>query len=214
MLNRKTAPSIIDAVNFKLHLKPYHHFTLDNGVPVYTINAGAQEVIQIELVLYAGNWYEKNKGVASATNFMLKNGTTTRTAFQLNEDFEYYGAYSTRACHNETAVVSLHTLTKHLDKLLPVMTDMLTNATFPEEELDIYKQNVRQRLTVNLQKAEFVAGRLIDAYLYGEAHPYGTYSNMEDVDALNVEQIRQFYQQYYLTGHCAIFVSGLLPANL
>lgn len=214
MLNRKTAPSIVDAVNFKLNLKPYQHFTLDNGVPVYTINAGAQEVIQVELVLYAGNWYEQNKGVAAATNYMLKNGTTNRTAFQLNEDFEYYGAYSTRACYNETAVVSLHTLTKHLDKLLPVMNDMLTNASFPEEELNIYKQNVKQRLTVNLQKAEFVAGRLIDAYLYGENHPYGTYTQMQDVDALNTTQLKEFYKQYYLTGQCAIFVSGLLPANL
>ena len=214
MLNRKTAPSIIDAVKFKLNLKPYDLFTLDNGIPVYTINAGAQEVIQVELVLYAGNWYEQNKGVAAATNYMLKNGTTNRSAFQLNEDFEYYGAYSTRGCNNETATVSLHTLTKHLDKLLPVMNDMLTNVTFLEEELEIYKQNVRQRLAVNLQKAEFVAGRLIDAYLFGEHHPYGTYSNVEDVDALNVEQLRSFYQKYYLTGQCAIFVSGQLPANL
>ena len=214
MLNRKTAPPIIDAVDFKLALKPYNFFTLDNGIPVYTIDAGAQEVIQVELVLYAGNWYEQNKGVAAATNYMLKNGTTNRSAFQLNEDFEYYGAYSTRACYNETATVSLHTLTKHLDKLLPVMQDMLTNATFPEEELEIYKQNVKQRLTVNLQKAEFIAGRLIDAYLYGDSHPYGTYTQKEDVDALNVQHLKDFYKQYYLTGQAALFVSGRLPANL
>ncbi|MEO6537358.1 MAG: pitrilysin family protein [Ferruginibacter sp.] len=214
MLNRTAAPLIKDAIDFDLRLKPYDLFTLDNGIPVYTINAGAQEVIQVELVFYAGNWFEQSKGVAAATNFMLKNGTANRTAFQLNEDFEYYGAYSTRSCYNETAVVSLHTLTRHLNKLLPVMNDMLTAATFPEDELDIYKQNVKQRLTVNMQKAEFIAGRLIDAYLYGEDHPYGTYSNMADVDVLNAEQLRSFYQQYYINGQCAIFVAGLLPANL
>ena len=43
MLNRTTAPPITDAVDFNLKLKPYDFFTLDNGVPVYTINAGAQE---------------------------------------------------------------------------------------------------------------------------------------------------------------------------
>ena len=134
-------------------LKPYQYYELDNGIPVYSIHAGAQEVLQLEIVFYAGNSYEKQKGIAAATNFLIKNGTTTRTAFQLNEAFEYYGAYCNRSCFNETAVVSLHTLTKHVDELLPVVEDMLTNAVFPEEEMNIYQQNSRQRLKVNLQKA-------------------------------------------------------------
>lgn len=214
MLNRKSAPIITDAVNFNLHLKPYNTFALDNGVPVYTIHAGAQEVIQIEMVFYAGNSYESQHGVAAATNYMLKNGTSTKTAFELNEAFEYYGAYSNRACYNETSVLSLHTLTKHLDLLLPVMNEMLTDSIFPEQELDIFKQNTKQRLTVNLQKPEFVAGRLIDSYLYGEQHPYGKYTISEDIDALNTAELKAFYEQYYLKGQCAIFVAGQLPANL
>ena len=211
---RKQAPPIVDAVNFKLHLKPYEHFTLNNGVPVYTVDAGAQEVLQMEMVFYAGNWYEQRQGIAAATNFLLKNGTTTKTAFQLNESFDYYGAYLSRTCYNETAVLSLHTLTKHLDVLLPVMNEMLTSATFPETELDIYKQNSKQRLSVNLQKPEFVAGRLIDSYVYGEQHPYGKYTHAADIDALQVDELKAFYSNYYQHGQCAIFVSGKLPQNL
>src|SRR5688572_30379747 len=214
MLNRKTAPPITDAVHFNLHLKPYEHFTLDNGVPVYSIHAGAQEVIQLEMVFYAGNWYEQRQGVAAATNFMLKNGTTEKTAFQLNEAFEYYGAYCNRTCYNETAVVSLHTLTKHLDTLLPVMSEMLTDSIFPEQELQIFKQNSKQRLKVNLQKPEFVAGRMIDCYLYGEQHPYGKFTRAENFDELTSEELKTFYKNYYVNGQCAIFVSGQLPANL
>ncbi len=130
-MNRKIAPPIKDAIDYNLELKPYENYTLDNGVPVYTIDAGAQEVLQIEMVFYAGNFFEQRKGIAAVTNFMLKNGTTKRTAFQINEDFEYYGAYCTRACYNETAVLSLHTLSKHVKKLLPVMQDMLTDRNFP-----------------------------------------------------------------------------------
>src|SRR5690349_5642762 len=104
-MNRKIAPPIKDAVDYNLQLKPFNYYELRNGIPVYEINAGAQEVVQVELVLYAGNFYEQKKGIAAATNFLLKNGTANRTAFQLNEDFEYYGAYCTRACYNETAVL-------------------------------------------------------------------------------------------------------------
>ena len=213
-MNRKTSPSIKDAIDYKLELKPYEHYSLDNGISVYSINAGAQEVLQVEMVFYAGNFFEQHKGIAAATNFLLKNGTTTRTAFQINEAFEYYGGYCNRACYNETAVITLHTLTKHLDKLLPVMQDMLVNSTFPEQELDIYLQNSRQRLKVNLQKAEFIAGRLIDSYLFGEKHPYGVYTNLEDLDKLSIEEIKKFYRQYYLNGKAVIFVAGKIPVEL
>jgi len=214
MLNRTVAPPIKDAIEFNLQLKPCEHFTLDNGVPVYTIDAGTQEVFQMELVFFAGNCFEKQKAVAAAANFLLKNGTCTKTAFEINEAFEYYGAHCSRSCYNETAVISLSSLNKHLDKLLPVIKDMITDAAFAEEELATYKQNSKQRLSVNLKKSEFVAARLIDAYVYGEAHPYGVYTNAADIDALDTAQIKEFYKQYYVNGSCIIFVSGRLPAGL
>jgi predicted Zn-dependent peptidase len=213
-MNRAKAPLIKDAVEFNLQLKPCEHFLLDNGVPVYTIDAGAQEVLQVELIFYAGNWFEQQKSVASATNYLLKNGTGKKTAFQLNEEFEYYGAYCNRSCYNETAVVSLSTLSKYLPELLPVIKEMITDAVFSNEELDIYKQNTKQRLSVSLQKSDFVATRLSDAYLYGEDHPYGRYTNPEDIDALNSSMLKEFFKQYYLNGRCVIFVSGKLPVDL
>ena len=159
MIDRTSAPIIKDAIEFDLHLKPYQKMVLNNGVEVYAIHAGAQEVLQMEIVFYAGNSYETNNGVAIATNFMLKNGTSAKSAFQINEHFEYYGAYCNRSCYNETAIVSLHTLSKHLNVLLPVMREMITDSVFPESELDIFKQNSQQKLTVSLQKCDFVANR-------------------------------------------------------
>jgi len=214
MIDRTNAPLIKDAIEFNLHLKPCEKFVLDNGVKVFAINAGAQEVLQVELVFFAGNSVETQNGVAAATNYMLRNGTSTKTAFQINEHFEYYGAYCNRTCHNETAVVSLHTLNKHLDKLLPVMREMITDSVFPEDELDIYKQNSRQKLSVNLQKCDFVANRLIDAYLYGGEHPYGKYLVAADYDALTTGRLKAHFQQYYVHGSAVIFVAGSLPANL
>lgn len=213
-MNRKIAPGIKDAIDYTLELKPCERFDLDNGIPVYAVNAGAQDVLQMEMVFYAGNFFEQKKGIAAATNFLLKNGTSKRSALQINEAFEYYGAYCNRACYNETAVLTLHTLTRHIDKLLPVIEDMLSDSVFPGQELEIYKQNSRQRLQVNLQKCEFVAGRLIDSYLYGNNHPYGMYSNLPDIDSLDVAEVKEFYRQYYLRGQCVIFVAGKIPQSL
>ena len=214
MIDRTSAPLIKDAIEFDLKLKPYQKMVLNNGVEVYAINAGEQELLQLEIVFYAGNSYEKNKGVALATNFMLKNGTSNKSAFQINEHFEYYGAYCNRSCYNETAVLSLHTLSKHLNVLLPVMREMITEASFPESELDIFKQNSQQKLQVNLKKCDFIANRLIDAYLFGEDHPYGKYLSAENYQALSTDQLKAHFQQYYVNGRAVIFVAGKLPADL
>jgi zinc protease len=213
-LDRKKSPEIKDAVDLNLQLKPYEKYVLDNGVEVYAINAGAEEVLQLEWVFYAGNWFEQKNMVAATANFLLKNGTSTKNAYQLNEHFEYFGSYLNRNCYNETATVSLHCLTKHVEALLPVVKEILLDSVFPEEELNIYKQNMQQRLRVNLKKSDFVAGRLIDAYMYGEDHPYGRYSKFEDIEAITREEILNFYQQYYKNGKFILFAAGKLPSNL
>ena len=213
-LNRKLPPLIKDAIEFDLKLKPYEKHVLNNGTEVYVIDAGAEEVLQLEWVFYAGNWFENKNLVAASTNFLLKNGTSKKNAFQLNEHFEYYGSYLNRSCYNETATISLHCLSKHLEVLLPVVREMLIDSVFPEEEISTYKQNMKQRLNVNLKKSDFVAGRLIDAYLYGEAHPYGRYTKFEDFDSVTREEVQNFYKQFYQDGKFVLFVGGKVPSNL
>ena len=213
-MKRSTAPAFKDAVEFDLRLKPYNKFTLDNGVEVYAVDAGAEEVLQLEWVFFAGNWYEEQNLIAATTNYLIKNGTHKRSAFSINEHFEYYGSYLNRSCYNETAVINLHCLTKHLEELLPVIQEIVTDSIFSEEELQLYKQTSKQRLEVNLKKCEFVANRLIDTYLYGEKHPYGRFTSAAAFDAVNREQLVEYFQQYYVNGKCIIFVSGKLPPNL
>lgn len=214
ILDRTKAPVIQDAVDFDVKLKPYEGFKLDNATPVYTINAGAEEVVMLELVFYAGNWYEDKNIVAATTNHLLKNGTKNKTAFAINEFFEFYGAFLSRSCFNETATITLHCLNKHLATLLPVVTELITDAIFPESELAIYKQNQKQRLSVNLKKCDFVANRLIDEYIYGFDHPYGKYTSANDFDQLTQKDLVDFYQHYYTNGKCLVFVAGKLPADL
>lgn len=212
-LNRSEAPAIKDATEFELKLKPYDKYILDNGVEVYAVNAGTQEVMSVEFVFSAGNWFEQQKSVAAATNFLIKNGTKNKTAFELNEHFDYYGSHLTRGCYNENANIVLHCINRHLAKHLPVIAEMITDAIYPQHELDIFKQNMRQRLSVNLKKCDFVAGRLIDEYVFGANHPYGVYSNKEDYDALQQQTLIDYYNNFYSNGHCIIFAAGLLPAD-
>jgi zinc protease len=211
---RSTAPPIKDPVEFNVHLPACDKHQLSNGVEVYLLNMGTEDTMMISWVFYAGNCFEHKKTVAAATNHLLKNGTKRLSAFQLNEHFEYYGSYLNRHCYNETSELVLHCLTKHVHELVPVISEIVTESTFPEKELEIYVQNSQQKLRVNLQKSEFVASRLIDAALFGEEHPYGKYSNIVDYAALKRDDLAEFYESYYKNGNCVIFVAGKLPENI
>src|SRR5271154_1989464 len=214
MLNRTIAPPIIDAVDFHLTLPAYQKHTLKNGVEVYAIDLGELDTLMVNWVFDAGNFYEEKNLVASATNYLLKNGTSKKNAFGINEHFEYYGSFLNRACQNEFADISLHCLGKHVNELLPVVAEMLVDSVFPQEELNIFKKNMQQRLLVGLKKSDFVAGRLIDSYLFGEHHPYGKISSAKDYEDLQQDEIKNFYKKYYQRGSCVIFVAGKLPKDI
>jgi zinc protease len=213
-IDRKISPPIVDAAHLHIELPLYEKHVLSNGVEVYLFNMGTQETMMVNWVFDAGNWYEEKNLVASATNHLLKNGTRQKNAFAINEHFEFFGSYLNRNCYNETAEISLHCISKHVQELLPVVAELMTESIFPEEELDIYKKNMQQRLKVNLQKNEFVASRLIDAYLFGEKHPYGRYSREEDYAQVQQQEVKDFFERYYKNGRLVIFAAGVLPKNL
>jgi len=213
MPDRKVSPPIKDAIDYHISLKKPEIFKLDNGVTIYNIHAGTERVVQLEWVFKAGNWYEKKNNVAAAANFLLKNGTTKHNAYEINEFVDFYGAYLNRTCYNETASITLHCLSHHLEQLLPMVREILTDAVLPDQELQIFKQNMKQKLSVNLRKCDFVAGRKIDALLFGEKHPYGIYSELADYDALNRDELLEHYHHYYRNGHCIVFSAGILPDN-
>ena len=213
-LDRTIAPAIHDAVEFDYKLPPIQSGLLDNGIPFHSLDAGVQEVLETDWVFPAGVWYEPANGVAHAVAALLKSGTATRTAAEINEALEFYGAELRTGAQNDFAVVTLYCLSKHLGALLPVVYDILTACTFPEYEVELYKTNSIQRLSVNMRKCEFVANREIDAALFGKEHPYGRCTEEASLVALNGADIASFYKAHYNPAHAQIFMAvvGWFPS--
>lgn len=213
MMNRKQTPLIHDAVSFDYVLSPVREETFQNGIAAYWLNAGTQDVVQIDWVFNAGLWEEPQTAVAQAVGALLKNGTTAKTALQINEAIEFYGASLKVSPSNDFTIISLHTLTRHLPALLPVIKEIITEAAFPETELQTYIQNAQQRLAINLRQCDFVANRHIDAYLFGRQHPYGRFTEAADLQALNTRLLRDFHKQYYQSRNCRIFMAGKIDKS-
>ncbi|MFD1142442.1 M16 family metallopeptidase [Larkinella insperata] len=168
---------------------------LDNGQPAYWINAGQQPIIRLEIIFDAGAWYEPIAGVSSLAMKMLTEGTRSHTSAQISEYFDRYGAFLEQHSGTNRASLTVYGLTKHLPAILPMIQEMLMDSIIPEKELNHQKNIAVQNLRVNLEKNNFVAGRLIREKVFGKKHPYGQHQYPETLETIQRDSVEAFYQQ-------------------
>lgn len=188
------------------------HFTLDNGVPVYSVLSDQTETLKIEWVFDAGSVAAQKIMQASATAELLNKGTRTRTGFELNEELDLYGSYFSADSGRDEITLRLFTLKRFLPQVLPVVAEMLEGAVFPEEEFDVWLDARRSAFSVNSQKTDYMASARFPSVLFGEDTPYGAYVKPGHFDLLTVEDAR-IHHRRLLSSPYKIFVSGCVPAD-
>lgn len=212
MLNRTEAPGFktIDKVDIQEAVS----FKLDNGITVHTIDAGSQELTRIEFIFKAGTFYQDAPLVAISACSLIENGTQKYTANQLSDGIDFFGSFFESSCGNDFSSLALFSLNKHLESTLVFVEDIIRNATYPQEEVQTYLVNKKQKHLVNQQKVNHVAKQRFAELLFGEKHPYGRQATPEDFDRTKRETIVEFFRQHYHSGNCTIMVAGKLPGNL
>ncbi len=212
MLNRKLAPNFktID----KIDIQKVETHTLTNGIKVYTLNSGSQELTKLEFIFKAGMYYQPKPLIASAANNLLETGTTKYTANELSDNIDFFGSFFECSVEQDYSTLALFSLNKYLDKSLHYVEEIIKNPTFPKDEFDIYISNKKQKHLVNSQKVNVVARRRFTELLFGETHPYGIDVKTEDFDTLNLDEVKAFHKAYYHEKNCTIVASGKLPSNL
>ncbi|MBK9730943.1 MAG: insulinase family protein [Chitinophagaceae bacterium] len=210
--DRTVAPPLRDIES--IMLPPINRFQLSNGIPVVSINAGSQEVTKVELIFDAGRWQEPRRAVAATTSKLLMEGTADKTAQQVAEAIEFYGASITADATIDYGQVSLFSLNKHLDRLFPLLQEVIYGATFPDKELTTYIQNSKQRLLVNLQKVDFLAHKTFNEQLYSGNYPSGYTTSPEDYDQIDASILKSFHASQYRNGAFKIIVAGKITDHL
>ena len=207
MLNRTLSPGLIQPE--KINIPEPDKILLKNGIPVYLINQGTQEVCKIEFLFAAGSLFESNPLVAAATNELIDEGTTLKSSAQIAEIFDYYGAYLQTECTADWASVSLFTLNKFSGPTVDLLLEVLSEASFPEKELETFIVQGKQRLSVNMEKVDYLARKHFAKVLFGD-HAYGYFKKAKDYDQLNRALLVDFHQSFYTQNVKGIFISGRL----
>jgi zinc protease len=205
MLDRKTPPAFSKEFSFDLP-KP-EISEVRSGLPLVWIKDIQQEVIKLELVFRAGKWHEPKKGVSYFTGHMLEKGTAKLDSEKIAEWLDQQGAQLEVSSGADFTSISLYSLLKNFEKVLPLFIQLLTEPSFPESELNLLSSIFLEKLKVNNEKNNFVASKILNKNIFGETHPYGKSSEESDIRSLGTSDLKNFYRdtfspfEIYLTGN-------------
>lgn len=206
---RKNAPKPGPAP--KIELGTYQEFTLANGLKVIAVENHKLPRVSFQLFVDVPPLKEGDyAGAASIAGQLLKTGTKTKTKAQIDEAVDFIGA----SLSTSSSGVSGSTLTKHREKLLALMADVLLNPTFPKDEFEKIKKQTLSGLAYSKEDPNAIAGNVSQVLRYGKDHPYGELTTENTVENITLDRAKSFYTTYFKPNISYFVVTGdIKPAE-
>jgi len=183
-------------------------FRLSNGVPVYFIEAGTEEIMRLEFTFRAGQAKEYLPLLASTTNMMLSEGSQNYSSEDLNSLLDYYGVFYNLSAEKDQAGIVLFFLSNHIEKILDLSREILFRPVFPETELNSLMKKRLQWYMVNREKVQNLAIDQFFEAVFGKHHPYGYQVGEQDFERMNPALLLDFHSKYYTPDNMAVIISG------
>lgn len=209
MLDRTIAPPFVKTSSFNL-ITPEER-KLPNGIDVFFIPGGFQDVLKIELVFAAGRWFEEKLALAYFTAQLIPKGTQRKNSYEIAQIFDQYGAHLEISPGHDFVSVSLYALNKNLAPVLQLLIEILSEPVFPKKEFAQTRDTFIQNLKINNEKTSFVASHAFRKKLFGDRHPYGAEVEERDVKALHISDFENHFSRYIHSPK--VFVSGRIDAS-
>jgi predicted Zn-dependent peptidase len=202
-VDRSKAP--LPAPAREIKIGEYKSFTLKNGLQVFVVEDHKLPRLQFSIQLKHDPIFEGEKaGYVSIAGNLIGTGTTSRTKAQLDEEIDFLGASL------NTSAYSLYasSLSKHTDKLLELMTDVLYNPSFEQSELDKLQTQTMSGIAAGKDDPGTIASNVRGFLLYGKDHPYGEVATEKTVESITIDDCKNYYQTYFKPNNAYLVMVG------
>lgn len=206
MLDRSAAPKLSSFSDLSFDYPDF--ITLSNGVKLYVLNNGDQDVNRFE-VIYRGGLFEETKPLQSfALASMLIHGSEKYSSQEIAEILDFNGSQFNAINHDNFTHISLNSLNKNFKEVLPLFKSVLTVPSIPEREYDVLGTQVKSAYQTARQRVKYLAQMAGRRLYFGEKHPFSHMICDEDVDNLTIDDIKSFHRQFYKPENSALIISG------
>jgi predicted Zn-dependent peptidase len=194
-----------------LKLPPYKKVQLPNGLTVLLLEQHEVPIISFNFIVKAGSVADPTgrEGVASLAAGLLRKGTKTRTADQISNELDFIGGTLGAGATYDYTTGTAEFIKKDIAKGLDLLSDVLLNPTFPQEEAAKMQRQRVDAVKAAKDEAAAVIGTYYNAYLFG-SHPYGRPAEGDEktLAAITRDDIVKFYQTYYTPSNTILAVAG------
>ena len=200
---RSAAPSAGPAR--KIKLGEYNVFDLANGLKVIVVENHKLPRVSYSISLNNEPELEGDaKGYVGFAGQMMSRGTTTKSKTEIDKAIDQIGASMSAF---DTGIFG-SSLTKHQDKVLSIMSDVLFNPSFPQEEFEKVKKQTLSGLQSSLDDPNTMAQNISSKLVYGSNHPYGEVQTEESTNNITVDDCKKYYNTYFKPNNAYLTIVG------
>jgi zinc protease len=183
--------------------------TLDNGLTVIVIPRPEIPIISVDLFMPGGESAVPADlaGMGDMTAGVLTRGTETRSAQDIASAIEQVGGGIGADVNQDRLSVGVFALREDAELAFEILGDVALNPTFPEEEVEVYRQQMLTNLQDLFANPDALAARTFNRLIYGE-HPYGNTVTEATITALSRDAILAYYQQQANPESAFLIVTG------
>lgn len=178
----------------KIQVGEYRTFKLDNGLRVFVVENHKIPRVAYSLVLDIDPFAEGDSmGYSEIAGELLGTATTSRTKDQIDEEIDFIGA----SISTSPGSIFGASLKKHNDKLLELMSDILLNPVFNQEELEKIKKQTISAVAAARKDPSAISSVVRGVLLFGRDHPYGEVITESTINAVSLKMCEDYYETYF-----------------
>ena len=185
---------------------------LENGLEIMVVEKPELPKVLVGLATRAGTIADPagKEGLAAMTARMMRRGTKTKKALELDEALGDLGTNLSSNALREYSTLGTEVLTRDIDAAMGLMADVVIDPSFPIDEFEKEKQVTLDGLKQAANNPNSVASRVGAMIAFGPDHPYGRPSAglPASIGAITREDVARFHQERWKPGSSAVVFVG------
>lgn len=184
---------------------------LKNGIRVVSEYIDYVRSASMGVWIGAGSAMETpdNNGVSHYIEHMLFKGTKTRSARQIAEFMDSVGGQLNAVTSKEYTCFYAKTLTQHLSMAVEILSDMLTNSTFTEENIETERRVIAEEISMGEDTPEDFVHDCLSEILWG-GNPLGfpIGGSQQSLSKIGRGTMKDYMDTFYRSENIVISVVG------
>jgi len=184
---------------------------LSNNMVLLHAERKALPIVTVVVAVRAGSIVEPSDraGLAYLTAALLNEGTKKRTSREISEAIEFVGGSLSASAGQDYTTISLTVLKKDIDLGFDLLSDILMNPAFNEDEIARKKKITKNWLIQQNEEPGAVASIAFSKAVFGK-HPYArqVQGTIESLDHISRQDIVDFHNTFFAPNNAIMSVVG------